>query len=256
VSVTSLLRRVLRGRRALGVGLALVATFAAARAGAQRGYFREYIEPNAEYDGQFTFVRLRYTGWSSRWIADYPAMERNFMTILNDLTTVDPRVGQSNILTMDDPELSRYAIAYVCEPGFWSVGDGDAAALRHWLHKGGFLIVDDFYDRQWEAFERGMKQILPDARIVPLDVTHPVFNSFFKIATLDGMSHPDNDLAKAKYLGIYEDNDPAKRLLVVINYNNDIGDYMEWSGQGVYAINFSNDAYKLATNYIVYGLTH
>jgi hypothetical protein len=44
--------------------------------------------------------------------------------------------------------------------------------------------------------------------------------------------------------------------MVVINYNNDIGDYMEWSGQGVYAINFSNDAYKLATNYVVYALSH
>jgi hypothetical protein len=167
---SALLRRV-RWRRVLGVALALVATFAAARAGAQRGYFRNYIEPNAEYDGQFTFVRLRYTGWSSRWIADYPAMERNFMTILNDLTTVHPRVGQSNILTMDDPELSRYAVAYVCEPGFWTPTDGEATALRQWIAKGGFLIVDDFYDRQWDTFERAMKKVLPDGRIVPLDVS-------------------------------------------------------------------------------------
>jgi hypothetical protein len=44
--------------------------------------------------------------------------------------------------------------------------------------------------------------------------------------------------------------------MVIINFNNDIGDYMEWSGQGYYAINFTNDAYKLATNYVVYALTH
>ena len=241
--------------RALVLLLALGASVAAARAGAQRGYFRS-VEPNAEYDGQFTFVRLRYTGWSGRWIADYPAMERNFMTILNDLTTVHPHVRQSNILNWDDPELSRYAVAYVCEPGFWQPTDSEATALRQWIRKGGFLIVDDFYHRQWDAFERGIKKVLPDARIVPLDVSHPIFNSFFKIETLDGMTHPDDATAKAQYLGIYEDNDPTRRLLVVINYNNDIGDYMEWSGQGVYAINFSNDAYKLATNYIVYGLTH
>ena len=80
--LSALLRRVRRRRRVLGVVLALGATLAGARAGAQRGYFRNYIEPNAEYDGQFTFVRLRYTGWSSRWIADYPAMERNFMLSL------------------------------------------------------------------------------------------------------------------------------------------------------------------------------
>ena len=250
MSIAGLLHGARAHRRALAIALALGATLAAARAGAQRGYFRPSIEPNAEYDGQFTFVRLRYTGWSNRWIADYPAMERNFMTILNDLTTVHPRVGHSNILTMDDPALSRYAVAYVCEPGFWTPTDEEAAALRQWIGKGGFLIVDDFYHRQWDTFERAMKKVLPDARIVPLDVSHAIFNSFFKIETLEGMTHPDDATAKAQYLGIYEDNDPSKRLLVVINYNNDIGDYMEWSGQGVYAINFSNDAYKLATNYI------
>jgi hypothetical protein len=256
MTLASLLRGAHRRPRVLAIVLAVGATLAAASAGAQRGYFRPRVEPNAEYDGLFTFVRLRYTGWSGRWIADYPAMERNFMTILNDLTTVHPRVAQSNILSWDDPALSRYAVAYVCEPGFWQPTESEALALRQWIRKGGFLIVDDFYHRQWESFERGIRMVLPDARIVPLDVSHPIFNSFFRIETLDGMTHPDDASAKAKYLGIYEDNDPTKRLLVMINYNNDIGDYMEWSGQGVYAINFSNDAYKLATNYIVYGLTH
>jgi hypothetical protein len=101
-----------------------------------------------------------------------------------------------------------------------------------------------------------MKKVLPTAQIVPLERAHPVFNSFFSIATLDGMTHPATPAARAVYLGIHEDNDPAKRLQVVINYNNDIGDYMEWSGEGWYPVNLSNDAYKFATNYVVYGLTH
>src|SRR5512132_1913942 len=147
--MSSLLRGARRRPRALAILIALGATVLVARAGAQRGYFRPSIEPNAEYDGQFTFVRLRYTGWSGRWIADYPAMERNFMTILNDLTTVHPRVGHSNILSWDDPALSRYAVAYVCEPGFWQPTESEAVALRQWIRKGGFLIVDDFYHRQW-----------------------------------------------------------------------------------------------------------
>jgi hypothetical protein len=236
---------------------ALVITVTAQSVASQRGR-RVMIEPNAAYDGRFTFVRLRYQVYGRRggWEADYPAMERNFMTIMNDLTTIRPHVGESNVHLMDDPELSRYPIAYLSEPGYWLPNESEAAGLRTWLAKGGFLVVDDFYDEQWRNFERSMKLVLPEARIVPLDVTHPIFNSFFHISTLDGMSHPDNSLAKAKYLGIYEDNDPTKRLLVVVNYNNDVGDYMEWSGQGVYAINFSNDAYKIATNWIVYGLSH
>jgi hypothetical protein len=194
----------------------------------------------------------------SGWEFDYPAMERNFMTILNDLTSVHPHVRESNIHAMDDPELGRYPVAYLSEPGWWHPDDSQAAGLRTWLAKGGFLIVDDFYGPyQWQNFDQAMHKVLPNGRIVPLDVSNPIFDSFFHIKTLEGMSHPDQPgVWPAQFKGIYEDNDPSKRLMVIINYNNDIGDYMEWSGQGVYAINFSNDAYKLATNYVVYALTH
>ena len=254
--------RVPRLRR-VAIAASCAATFAvAATMSATLGHAqwrrRIYQEPNAAYDGKFTFVRLSYTvTWHSGWEFDYPAMERNFMTILNDLTTVHPHVRESNIHAMDDPELGRYPIAYLSEPGWWHPSDVQAAGLRTWLHKGGFLIVDDFYfPSQWQNFDEAIHKVLPEAKIFPLDVSHPVFQSFFHIKTLVGMTHPDNSSALAEYKGIFEDNDPSKRLMVVINYNNDIGDYMEWSGQGFYAINFSNDAYKLATNYVVYGLTH
>ncbi|HKH90904.1 MAG TPA: DUF4159 domain-containing protein [Gemmatimonadaceae bacterium] len=238
---------------AIGIGATLTATHGYAQ-------WRRRImqEPNASYDGRFTFVRLSYTVYGrSGWEFDYPAMERNFMTILNDLTAVHPHVRESNIHAMDDPELGRYPVAYLSEPGWWRPDDSQAAGLRTWLAKGGFLIVDDFYGPyQWQNFEQSMKKVLPNGRIIPLDVTHPIFDSFFKIQSLDGMSHPDDVGWRAEYKGIFEDNDPKKRLMVIINYNNDIGDYMEWSGQGYYAINFSNDAYKLATNYVLYALSH
>ncbi len=219
---------------------------------------RVYIEPNAPYDGRFTFVRLRYQVYNrSGWEFDYPAMERNFMTIVNELTTLRPHVKQSNIHWMHDPALSHYPVAYLSEPGYWLPDDQEAAGLRAWIAKGGFLIVDDFYfPRQWDNFERSMHKVLPNARIMPISVSHPVFDSFFHIKSLEGMHHPDNAAAAAEFLAIYEDNDPTKRLQVIINYNNDIGDYMEWSGEGWYPVNMSNDAYKFATNYVVYALTH
>lgn len=215
------------------------------------------IEPNVPYDGRFTFVRLRYTqGYRLAWSADYPAMERNFMSILGELSTTKLHKNGSNVHTLDDPELTRYPVAYLTEPGYWMPTEQEAAGLRDWINKGGFLIVDDFYfDRQWSVFEQSMKMVLPKAQIFPMDVSHPVFNTFFTIKTLEGMTHPASTQAKAVYLGIYEDNDPSKRLQVIINFNNDIGDYMEWSAEGWYPVNLSNDAYKLATNYVVYGLT-
>jgi hypothetical protein len=97
--------------------------------------------------------------------------------------------------------------------------------------------------------------VLPGARIDRLDLSHPVFHSFFDIRTLD-MDYPSNPWLKAEFLGIHEDNDPAKRLMVVINYNNDIGDYMEWSETNIWPVNVTNEAYKFAINYIMYGLTH
>jgi hypothetical protein len=227
---------------------------AATRLSAQR---RFYIEPNAVYDGRYTFVRLSYTVYGrSGWEFDYPAMERNFMTILKDLTTIKLHSRESDIYAMDDPELFKHAIAYLSEPGYWHPSASEATGLRRWLAKGGFLIVDDFYFREWDNFDRSMHMVLPNAQLVRLTVRHPIFDSFFQIKTLEGMTHPDNSNAKAEYYGIYENNDPTRRLMVIVNYNNDIGDYMEWSGDGWYPVNMSNDAYKLATNYIVYAMTH
>ncbi len=215
------------------------------------------MEPNAAYDGRYTFVRLRYDVYRrSGWEFDYPTMERNFMTIVQDLTTMRPHVRDSNVHDMDDPALSQYSIAYLSEPGYWVPTGSQALGLRNWLRKGGFLIVDDFYLGQWANFERSMRLVLPDARFVKLDRTHPIFDSFFRIDKLDGMAHPDNPSARAEYLGIFEGNDSTQRLMVIVNYNNDIGDYMEWSGQGWYPVNLSNDAYKFATNYLVYALSH
>jgi hypothetical protein len=214
------------------------------------------IEPNAPYDGRFTFARIRYIEYrSSGWAFDYPTMERNLMLMMQEVTALKPHVQRSNILDLDDPELLKYPIAYLSEPGYWVPTDAEVAGLRRYLDKGGFLIVDDFMLNEWYNFEQQMRRVLPQARIEQLDVKHPVFHSFFDIATLD-MDYPHRPGLKARFLGIHEGNDPKKRLMVVINYNNDIGDYMEHSGQGWWPVNVSNDAYKFAINYIIYGLTH
>lgn len=238
------------------VALVLLGVVLATGVLAQRGRWGVTVEPNIAYDGRYTFVRLRYTGGPrAGWAFDYPQMERNFMSILGDLTTIAPHIRSSNILDMDDPELFKYPTAYLSEPGYWYPSNAEAAGLGTWLRKGGFLIVDDFYGNQWLNFERSMRQVLPEARIVRLEVTHPIFDSFYGIASLDGLHHPSSYGYPAEYLGIFEDNDPERRLMVIINYNNDIGDYMEWTGQGWYPVNLTNDAYKFATNYLVYALS-
>jgi hypothetical protein len=164
--------------------LFLVAPLAAAvQRGAGAGFNPRFGQlANVPYDGRFTFVRARYQRYGG-WRADYPVMERNLMTILKDITTMEPHVGGSNVHDFDDPELFRYPTAYFSEPGYWFPTDGEVRGLREYLQKGGFLIVDDFhFEDEWAVFQAAMRRVLPAAQIRPLDRSHPIFNTFFEIA--------------------------------------------------------------------------
>ena len=264
--------------RLTAVGL-LLALFVAGSADAQRfGRGRrggsmnwqggdDYTIYNVPYDGRFTFVRLSFTpmsgggGWGRRgggqlwWDHDWPTAERNLMQLVRELTSISPYLGGSQILAADDPELFKYPVAYVSEPGYWTVTESEAEGLRNYLLKGGFLIFDDFAGPYEMAnLEQRMAQVLPDARIVPLDATHPIFHSFFAMDTL-AFEHPYGR-GVSEFWGIHEDNDPEKRLMAILNYNNDIGDLWEFSATGWFPIPLTNEAYKLGINYIVYAMTH
>ena len=55
---------------------------------------------------------------------------------------------------------------------------------------------------------------------------------------------------------MFEDNDPNKRLMVVVNYNNDLAEYWEFSDTDFSPIELTNEAYKLGVNYMIYAMTH
>ncbi len=230
------------------------------RAGGQTG--------NAPYDGRFTFARIRFgSGLSSRsfrgrgrggqppWAHDFPRAERNFMSIIRETTLIRPFMDGGNVFSTDDPELTRYPLAYMSEPGFWYPSDEEVVGLRNYLLKGGFLIADDFNGPDWFNFEAQMKRVIPGAQFVQLDESHRIFDSFFRIESLETLI-PPYSRGRPMYFGLHEDNDPAKRLVVIANYNNDIGEYWEFSDIGWYPIDLSNEAYKLGVNYLIYAMTH
>jgi hypothetical protein len=132
--------------------------------------------------------------------------------------------------------------------------DREAERFREYLLKGGFAIFDDFEDEQWNHFEAQMRRVIPGGTFVKLDESHPIFDTFFRMKTIY-FPHPMYQITPT-YFGIHEDNDPAKRLMVIANYNNDVAEYWEWSGSGLFGFDTSNEAYKLGVNYMVYGLTH
>jgi hypothetical protein len=223
----------------------------------------DHTEWNVPYTGRFTFVRIRYQdglsgGFGSRrdpgWAHDYPRAERNFTKMLDELTNIRPLIDASNILTLDDPDLFRYPIAYLSEPGYWNMSDAEVEGLRNYLLKGGFLIVDDFRgQREMFQLQSQMQRALPEIGMVEMTADHPIFDAFFHIPSLDGFQNLNFDVKPAFY-GMFEDNDPNKRLMVIVNYNNDIGDYWEWSDAGWVPIDLSNEAYKLGVNYVVYAM--
>jgi hypothetical protein len=242
----------------LVIGILLVVSAAAMTAqGRRRRSPGMDPNPNVIYDGRFTFVRMKFTplGWDLGWDHDYPTAENNFMKILDELTTVAPNADGSNILGFDDPELFKYPFAYVSEPGQWTLTPDEVVGMRAYVQKGGFLIFDDFAGpRDWFVFTSRWEEAFPDLRIVKLDSTHTVFDSFYHIQTLNFVDPQAG--TPSEFWGAFENNDPTKRLVMVANFNNDIGDYMEFSDQGVWPISITNEAYKLAVNYAVYSMTH
>src|SRR3954453_3294680 len=156
--------------------------------------------------------------------------------------------------------------------------DREAAALRAYLLKGGFVIVDDFKPRRgrfggrfggglggelgggygygagWEVFENAMRRVVPEGAFVDLDASHPIFHSFFEVDRLDIV--PQAYIAgRPIFRGLFEDNDQKKRLQMIVNYNTDVSQFWEWSGTGLRPIDDTNEAYKLRVKYIIYGVT-
>ena len=260
---------------------AAIVMSAAGLAAQERGFFGFFVhdEPdvhNPTYNGRFTFARIKYTpleggyyyhglpAWAHGYVSREGGdrAEKNLMNILDEISILDGRVEDSAVVALDDPELFHYPLAYMTEPGFWTMTEAEAQGLRTYLHKGGFVIFDDFrgdglYNSGggWENFERNIRMALPEARIIDLDPSMPIFHSFFEIDSFDIIPQA-YDRGQPMLRGIFENNDPSQRLMAVVNYSTDVAQYWEFSATGFAPVDESNEAYKLGVNYLIYGMTH
>ncbi len=251
------------------VGLALVLVTAAAlaqRFGPSMAY--EPTVAHSQYNGKFALARLKYTTGPGgyyyygmpAWAHGWPKSENNLMQIIDTITSIHPRLDGPVVLTLDDPELLKFPVAYMTEAGYWVMNDKEAAAFRAYLKKGGFVIFDDFRPPPrggggWENFASNMERVLPGVKFIDLDESAPIFHCFFDIESFSIIPQY-YDYGRPVFRGIYEDNDPNKRLLAIINFNTDVSNFWEFSGTGIKPIDESNEAYELGVNYIIYGLTH
>ena len=228
----------------------------------------------ASYDGRFAFARIKYEtapggyyyfglpAWSHGYVSPGGGnkAEEGLMRIMREVTLLDARVDDSAVVALDDPSLTDWPVAYMVEAGYWTLTDREAQAFRAYLKKGGFVIFDDFRPPPrggggWEYFEANMQRVIPGARFVDLDPSHPIFHSFFEIDSFDILPQ-SYDRGRPAIRGLFEDNDPRKRLVAIANFNTDISDFWEFSATGVFPVTESNEAYKLGVNYIMYALSH
>jgi hypothetical protein len=226
---------------------------------------RRILQP-ADSSNQIVFARLIYNGripyYYKNWYTDYPKSDRTLIEAIKRLTNLDI-ADEERAVAITDPDLFKYPFVYTSEPGQMVLTKQDAEIMREYLERGGFWFLDDFWgSTEWANMEAQMKRVLPNAEIKDIPLDHPIFHMIFDIEeviqvpslayTLYGITwEQDGFVPYCK--GIW---DEEGRLLVIINHNTDLGDAYEHADVEAYPNEFSNYAYRIAVNSMLYALTH
>jgi hypothetical protein len=233
----------------------------------------EYVPPppDANEETEYYFARLayqsgggrRYRGWGGgSWTTDSPKAERQFLQGVRRLTNIHARSMEKYIRPLDS-DLFDYPWIYAVEVGYWYLSNEEAARMREYLLRGGFLMVDDFHGAdQWDGFFDSIQRVFPDRPILDIDDTDAVFHTLYDIdkrVQVPGIQYLrsgitwERDGVTPYWRGIYDDKG---RLMVVINFNMDLGDAWEWADLPEYPEQWTALAYRFGINYIIYSMTH
>lgn len=197
-----------------------------------------------------------------RWQADWPEAETHFSEGLNRLTRID--VAPDGVLVrMNEDTVFDYPWLYVVEVGSLHLADTEIAMLREYLLRGGFLMVDDFHGLpEWRQFESVMSQVFPNRPIKDLDDNSETFHVLYDLSRreqIPGIRALMNNRTYEKggriprWRGIVDDHD---RIMVAINFNQDIGDAWEHADDARYPAPLTAQAYRLGINYVLYAMSH
>ena len=279
----------LRYRLPISIGLLLATTFVGAQDYQRRSssqLFRRYgssldrrngvpeWEKNKDFEHDvFTFVRIEYDSFAGqygygprdKWRIDYPDADLNLSYRLQQLTSlkVDPN---GKVMRLTDPELFDYPFIYIIEPGMLVFSEPEVIALRRYLTKGGFLMVDDFWgEYEWNNFADQMKRVFPDRPWVDIPLEHEIFQNVYQLKEkplipsvghfMRGNRTERYDANEAHYRGYVDDQG---RIMAFICHNTDLGD--GWEREGVdkrYFETYSEPfAYPLGINIVTYAMTH
>lgn len=210
-----------------------------------------------------------YSSWGPGrpwWSIDWPDAEEHFTNGVTRYTNIQIAPDSRHITPTDDA-LFDYPWLFVQQVGRWGLTEAEKKQLREYLNRGGFMVVDDFHGpAQWDIFFTAIQEIVGHREIVDITPTDQLMNVLY---TLDkttqipgrrhlrpsgnGVSNVDMPFTPSHFRGIYDDNG---RLMVVINFNMDMGDAWEHADDPVYPVPMTATAYRFGINYVIYAMTH
>ena len=207
-----------------------------------------------------------YIDWregGTSWSQDYPRADRHFAQALRRLTRMNVRSVEQPINLDDDDDVYNWPWLAAGEMGDWKLTDSQAAKLRDYLLRGGFLMLDDFWGtEEWNRFEESIKEVFPDRPIVEIDNADPIFHAVYDLddryqvpgqwALARGTTYRADGFV-ARWRGIYDDKG---RLMVAMCFNSDVGDSWEWADDPRYDEKYSALGIRIGVNYVIYSLTH
>jgi hypothetical protein len=252
--------------------------------------FREY--PGVEYENfelppdfrertEWTRARLKYPdifrlryGRDLYWTMDYPRSDRHLLEGVRRLTRINTRSVEQVVELDGTDDIYNWPTLYSVEVGHWNLPDDQAAQLRDFLLRGGFLMVDDFHGTEardhedgiseWAVFTASMERVFPDRRIEDLpdadEIFHTVYdlNDRFQVPGWQwhdtGLTYEKGPTGKEPHWRAIRDD--KGRVMVAICHNMDLGDAWEWSDDARYPEKWASLAYRIAVNYFIYDLTH
>jgi len=227
------------------------------------------LPPSDEPPGRHAFywTRAVYSGSGRRWYGnpwatDFPNGDRQFLLVVKRLVRLDA-YDWENAVSLADPRLRSFPMIYAVEVGYMDLTEEEVHGLRNYLDAGGLLVVDDFWgSREWAQFEYNISRVLPGRPIVELPMDHPVFSTYYQIDEVKqvpargrgifGRPTWERDGYVPHVRGIFDDEG---HLMVLINWNTDLGDAWEWAEDPMYPLEYSTYAYEMGANMIVYGMS-
>jgi hypothetical protein len=185
------------------------------------------------------------------------------MAGIRRLTRIETRSVEQVVSLDGTGEVNNWPTLYAVEVGHWRLPDDQAAQLREFLLRGGFLMVDDFHGtEEWNTFVLGMHKVFPDRPIVEIPNSDEIFHTVYDLDErfqVPGAQYFDTgktyekDGYQPRWRAIYDDKG---RVMVAICHNMDLGDAWEWSDDARYYEKWASLAYRIAVDYFVYDLTH